>query len=522
MNLSPAKTIEQFKEFWGKQAAGRRRLLIAVPSAILILSIVLAILLNHTSYTILYTGLSSDEAGEILDLLDEMSVQTKTSDDNTILVPKGEESRLKMQLAAKGYPRTAQNYDLFSQNVDFMTTDYEKRQYLIFQLQNRLQEAIQTLDGVKAAIVTISVPEDDSYVLSTDATPATASVVLDLERNTELDKRQISGIEYLVANSVPGLDCSNVAIIDSNASLLNSQDADAALSSDRLSLEETINQTVENKVLKLLQPIFGYGKIRVAANTVVDLSQKVSQETKYTPTVGDNGMVSSQDVTQENGSGTDAASGVPGTDSNTGTSYPEAGSGAEGGTVSASSSTQYLVNEYTEQVQRNGYEIQTMSVSVMIGDPGLSDDDLQKYRQAVAYASGIPEEQVLITAVQFAESTASDIGSSSGENTGVELLTLVKEKPLYFAIGAAVLIAGLVVLLLLTRKARAKRHHGETDEPDELRRLLDPQTSNEPMPGEIVLNETRGQALKRQIKEFSVGNPEIVAQLLRTWLKEEQ
>jgi flagellar biosynthesis/type III secretory pathway M-ring protein FliF/YscJ len=35
------------------------------------------------------------------------------------------------------------------------------------------------------------------------------------------------------------------------------------------------------------------------------------------------------------------------------------------------------------------------------------------------------------------------------------------------------------------------------------------------------LNETREQNLKRQVKEFSASNPEIVAQLLRAWMKED-
>lgn len=40
------------------------------------------------------------------------------------------------------------------------------------------------------------------------------------------------------------------------------------------------------------------------------------------------------------------------------------------------------------------------------------------------------------------------------------------------------------------------------------------------LPGGIVLNETREQVLKKQIKEFTSTNPEIVAQLLRAWMKE--
>jgi flagellar biosynthesis/type III secretory pathway M-ring protein FliF/YscJ len=43
---------------------------------------------------------------------------------------------------------------------------------------------------------------------------------------------------------------------------------------------------------------------------------------------------------------------------------------------------------------------------------------------------------------------------------------------------------------------------------------------NQPAPGGIVFNETREQGLKKQIKELSSSNPDIVAQLLRTWIKE--
>jgi len=524
MNLTPAKAARQVGEFWVKQGKKRQRLFLVLVAGTIALCILIAAFLNHTTYTVLYSGLSSDEAGEILAKLDEMSVKTKIKDENTILVPEADEARLKMQLAADGYPQSAQNYDLFSQNVDFMTTDYEKQQYLIFQLQNRLQDAIETLDGVRSAIVTISVPEDDSYVLAEDKTPATASVVLDLSYAAVLDKQQIKGIEYLVANSVPGLDRTNVAIIDSNASLLNSPENDSAVSADKLSIEASINQTVEAKVIKLLQPVFGYEAIRVAVNTTVDVNQKVSQEKTYNPSVGNNGIVSNQDLTQENNGGTDGASGVPGTASNTGTTvYGEAGTGETSQSGSSSSSTDYLVNEYTEQVEKNGYEIKAITVSVMIGKPGISDDEVKKYKQAVAFAAGVSEDQISITTAEFL-SLASD--STSGENaegTGFDLFGKIKEKPLYYLIAAGIAAVAVTVSAIVIKKvvSRKRKETEEDDEPDQLRALLEQKKLAEDLPGEIILNETRAQVLKRQIKEFSVGNPDIVAQLLRTWLKEE-
>ena len=74
------------------------------------------------------------------------------------------------------------------------------------------------------------------------------------------------------------------------------------------------------------------------------------------------------------------------------------------------------------------------------------------------------------------------------------------------------------------RKKRAPVRHGATpvaaDDEDEEEESPKPREKKS-LPGEIVLNETREQVLKRQVKEFSSANPEIVAQLLRSWMKEE-
>lgn len=519
MNFSPAKAVRQLGEFWKKQGKKRQRMILAMLAAVVVLSVAAAALLNHTTYAVLYSGLSSDEAGEILAKLDEMSVKTQVKDGGTVLVPKGDEARLKMQLAADGYPRSAQNYDLFTQNVDFMTTDYEKRQYLIFQLQNRLQTAIETLDGVKSAIVTISVPEDNTYVIEEDKSPATASVVLELS-SAGLDKQQVSGIEYLVANSVPGLDSSNVAIVDASATLLNSPGGESAAMTDKLSIENTISQEVESKVIKLLQPVFGYNALRVAVSTTVDLNSKVSQQKTYSPTVGEGGIIASQDLMQETNDGDVGAFGIPGVASNAGTTvYPESGAGVDGGNSSATASTDYLVNEYYEQVEKNGYEIKDISVSVLIGKPNLTDTQIAKYRQAVAFAAGVPEERISITAAEFLVMDAS--GDLVPQETKPGLTTLIKENPIYFAAGALLLLLLIGGLVFLGRKMLKKRHKPEEIEPDGLH-PIGGQTPVVNLPGEIVLNETRAQGLKRQIKEFSAANPDIVAQLLRTWLKEEQ
>ena len=98
-----------------------------------------------------------------------------------------------------------------SDAVDKMTDEEQKKNYLIFQLQDRLQSAIRTLEGVKGAIVTISIPQQDSFVLEEDKVSPSASVVIDLKAGASLTDKQIKGIEQLVAKSVPGLKGENVS-----------------------------------------------------------------------------------------------------------------------------------------------------------------------------------------------------------------------------------------------------------------------------------------------------------------------
>jgi flagellar biosynthesis/type III secretory pathway M-ring protein FliF/YscJ len=110
-------------------------------------------------------------------------------------------------------------------------------------------------------------------------------------------------------------------------------------------------------------------------------------------------------------------------------------------------------------------------------------------------------------------------------------VSLPAEVLLYGGIGLGALILLLIILLIIRsgRKKRAPARTGtragtegagnDADEDEELPQQ--PARDKRPLPSEIVLNETREQALKRQVKEFTAGNPEIVAQLIRSWMKEE-
>lgn len=539
MKFSAKQMSAQIKEFWQEKSKKTQKRLIMLAAALVIISVAASVFMNLTGYVALYSGLSSSEAGEIGAILNEMGIDYRVKNDGSILVPKEMEAQILMTLASEGYPQTSLSYDLFTNNSGFMTTEYEKKQYLVFQLQNRLQDAIKTIKGVNKAIVTISLPEEDSFVLEEDKESASASVVLDLAPGVELSSGQIKGIETLVSKSVLGLKSANVAIVSTAGNLLNNQYASESegLSYTKLELEKAINKDIESRIAKLLAPVFGYQSIRVAVNTVVDVNKKISEQTTYIPAQENGGLIANQDSSIESIGGSESsAGGIPGTASNSGiTTYQESVSGSGSGSSSESSSTKYLNNQLIEQIQRDGYEITDITVAVLIDDKALTNNEIAKYQQMVAFAAGISTDKVDITNTSF---IAANTGA--GEEAS---RTIFGIDPLYLGGGAAAALGVIVFLAIKMKKKRQKQQMPEDEEGVFSERKLSGRKGlkglqpalvtegapleamvqeKKPLVDEIVLNETREQSLKKQIKDFAAANPDIVAQLIRTWLKEDE
>lgn len=518
MNFSVSNISKQLKEFYKKLTKKTKIILFVSLGIIVAAAIILSIVLNNSKYTVLYSGLSSSEGAKILSLLEDQAVDVKVENDGTILVPEEKEATLKMQLASEGYPQSTLNYDVFMDKSDLFTTDYEKKKLLIFQLQNRLQDSIKTIRGVENAIVNLSIPEDNSYVLKDEKIDIKASVKLQVSSNSELSSKQIKGIERLVANSVPGLEPENVAVIGNEGEQLNKNSAESELDGTYLKIDtiNLINKVFEERIKDFLKPILGPDGFSIACNVSVDFDKVSTKETIYTPVIGDNGIISWVERSGSKSEEKDGADGVPGTGSNTDVpTYEETSTETSDSTYSNEHfNAQYLVNQLVKEIQDNGGNITDMTVAVVINSKDLSEDNIAKYKELVAYSAGISEEKVAVTNAEFFKHPDSDDKDTDTENNDV-LLGLGKTELFIIAGSLLLLIIVFVILIILLRKKKKKK----------LEKLLEQaknsaeKAKTEDMPGEIVLNETREQALKRQIKEFSSSNPEAVAQLLRVWIK---
>lgn len=154
---------QTIKKFWKSQTPARRRLIIGTAVLIVVVSIILVLLLNTTQYAVLYSHLSAADAGEIMQKLEEMKVDAKPRGSDTILVPADQVDRLRMELAVAGYPKNNVSLDILQMGSGFGMTEEDKAIYRRYQLQQDLQHCIETFEGVKAASVSLYIPEESDF-----------------------------------------------------------------------------------------------------------------------------------------------------------------------------------------------------------------------------------------------------------------------------------------------------------------------------------------------------------------------
>jgi len=142
-----------------------------------------------------------------------------------------------------------------------------------------LSKSIAEISSVKAARVHLALPEKSVFVR--DQTPPTASVFVNLKNGRKLDKTQILAITNLVSSSVPGMNPSNVSIVDQFGNLLSNapDDPDQILADSQLEYRMKLESIYRNRIQSLVTPIVGSNNVNAQVNLEIDFTRReVSQE----------------------------------------------------------------------------------------------------------------------------------------------------------------------------------------------------------------------------------------------------
>jgi len=148
----------------------------------------------------------------------------------------------------------------------------------------------------------------------------------------------------------------------------------------------------------------------------------------------------------------------------------------------------------------------------------MRDDEQQKVRELIAFSTGVGVEDISLHNMVFYDPYAPSVPVvvEPGVPEGLQLRDML----IYGGIGLSVLAILIFVISIILRKRRKKK------EAEKQAAIAEAAATDgfswADIQDEIKLQETPEQVIKKQLKDFTSTNPEIAAQLIRTWLKGEE
>lgn len=532
--------LNRLKQFWQKQEKARKRLIVVLAIAVLTLAGFLVWMLNATQYTMLYTNLTPQDAGEMLNELESMGVVAKPQGSNTILVPEEQVDWVRMELAASGFPKSSTNLDILQQGSGFGITEEDKAVYRRYQLQEDLQNAIKTFGNVVDARVSLIIPRESAFLIESQQIPATAAVLLTLDPGTELNSGNVQAISELVQKSVPNLKPEGVTIIDSNMRVLNVDNSSEAFTAqDRQSMEREVADRLKQQIMALLQPVFGPGSVLSEVSVSLNFDESYIETVRFEPSAGmTTGMVASIDEIREASYRNMDGNGEAGTGEN-GAAIPIYPVVETEDAVYEQNSQRinYEINTIKEQLVKAQGDISNLSVSVILDSNQITGIDYSdSVRQLVASAVGVDAEHITVQSLPFQSDAALD--NAFSDYTQIQEKAMQLEQIRFFLVFGSAIVLILVLFFAIVRLIRGKKPTRD-DEIYDIFPSFDPENKAARMlTGSAVegqLESQTGQSddklaiaavqqntEKTAINQYIEDNPELVVSVLRGWMAEEQ
>ena len=414
--------LTQFNQVFDNLAKlGQTKLIALAGVGVVSLALILgaALYVNKPAYETLYVGLETTDLNQVSIALAEASIDFAVSADGaSIQVPVGMTGKARLLLAERGLPNSANaGYELFDNVGSLGLTSFMQEVTRVRALEGEIGRSIQQISGVAAARVHIVMPDVGNFRRG-DQKP-TASVMI--RASTSTGRKAAASIRHLVASAVPGLEVDDVTILDSTGQLLAAGDEYGNSELTRsLNVVQSVQQELETNIDKALAPFLGMDNFRSSVTASLNTDSQQIQETIYDP---ESRVERSVRVTKEEQRSQQNQNDTAATvEQNIPQAAPEAG-GVAGPQSSDQSDkkeeqTNYEINSKTVATVRNSYQIEKLSIAVvvnrgriaqMVGEPvdqAKIDAYLAEMQKIVTSAAGLNAERgdvVTLTAMDFLE-----------------------------------------------------------------------------------------------------------------------
>lgn len=246
--------LEKLKEFFNKLDTTKKIILTTIVVVVIVAISFIANVSSSQEQTALYTNLDTAEFAQITEKLKESNYRFTTKGTEAIFIDPKKREEILMVLAQENLiPTGVAGWELFDMDK-WSETQFEKDIKQQRAVMGAITKTLTTLKSVSSAQVNIAFPSAELF--KDNIQPVTAAVVLSYAPGIEnLTRKEIKGIETLVARSVPKLKNENVSISGPDGQIIN--DFDNEIDNRKWELQEVERKLriQEKERVKLLSDI---------------------------------------------------------------------------------------------------------------------------------------------------------------------------------------------------------------------------------------------------------------------------
>ena len=396
--------MASFKEMFDSNSPSAKNGLVMGVIVIVLVTMGAAYWLLRENYAVLFKDLEPQDAAAIVSELESREVPYKLQNGSrTVLVPEDNVHRVRLQLMdSEARLIGGIGFELFD-NSDFGMTEFVQKINYQRALQGELTRTITSLDEIKYARVHLVLPENSLF--RDNKKTASASVTLFVKEGTNLGKKQVAGIQRLVASSVPGMELSAVTIANQVGVVLSrdvSDDSDSTTVSYRLRMRKEIESYLTEKATKMLERTFGTNQALVSVDVALNLDKVKTTLENIIPTKEDKkGIVKKRETKNKSDKKND----------------------------NVTTEVEYRLGRKVDQVVTTPGSISHLSVGVLVPSDTSAQRVLQ-IEELVSMAVGIDKgrgDEIVVHAVALPQAAANSVLEDPGANQKISYKTYIDQ-----------------------------------------------------------------------------------------------
>lgn len=476
--------------------------------SVLILSLVW---LQRPSYQILYSNLSEEDAGAIIQKLQEEKTPYRVSR-GAILVPSDKVYELRLRLATQGFPQSGGvGFELFDETNLTMTDFVQKLNYRRA-LQGELARTIKSITAVDQCRIHLAIPERSLFAEKEERPKA--SVFVSLKPGRRLNQEQIEGIVHLVSSSVEGLDPKDVTIIDQTGEVLTLPvNETIGITRTQLEFQRNYEKDMEQRIINLLEPVVGKGKVEAKVTASIDFTKVEKTEERVDP--DSQVVISEQRQTEKSVNGT--TGGVPGVASNLPDKTVTQSGVSQSQLEKKNETINYEISKVVSRIVASPGEVKRISAVVLLdantqaGASGQktqrSEEEIKQFEEMVKKAIGFTAErgdEVKVINMPFEIMPEEELPPPKREVVPLVMGVLKYLVPLLMMVLFFLLVMRPLIKVLTPEAPRTER-------PSTPLHIVKAETER--------ASEKQEKPLKDRIAEWAHQNPEEAANLIKSWLE---